>query len=306
MKNWARQEVPTCALISASGNLFGHPHITHICSFVLNYNKPFTLANKPFTLLYTLYNNTFVLLYNFTTNLLLCYITQYNNTFVLLYYFTTNLLLCDITQYNTFVLLYYFTTNLLLCYITLYNNAFVLLYYFTTNLLLRCCLQVLDSELYEIDQLLKGDRGRQCQVPSWCCNPCFSKVFKHPSDCFLPDYQLHDIKEASSETESDPRLAAPSPLIFDLSSSISDLDYSEDESDDSMNSVTESLRTESSGGASSISAGGGASSISAGTVNLEQDSLKKECNEQELEDDSGIDQDSGDQDSDEQQDSHYV
>ena len=237
-------------------------------------------------------------MYNFTTNLLLCYITQYNNTFVLLYYSTTNLLLCYITLNNdTFVLLYYFTTNLLLFYITLYNNAFVLLYYFTTNILLRCSLQVLDSELYEIDQLLKGDRGRQCRVPSWCCNPCFSKVFKHPSDRFLPDYRLHDIKEASSETESDPRLAAPSPLIFDLSSSISDLDYSEDESDDSMNSVTESSRTESSGGASSISAG---------TVNFEQDSLKKECNEQELEDDSGIDQDSGDQDSDEQQDSHYV
>ena len=168
------------------------------------------------------------------------------------------------------------------------------MYCSVTNAFATLFVQVLDSELYEIDQLLKADCINQCHTATRCSNPCFSKVFRGPSDRFLHDYRLYDIREERDGIESNPRLAAPSPRLSDLSSSVSDLDYSEDESDESMNSTTESLRAESSGRACLVFTG---------TVSCKQDSLKPDCSEQEPEDDSGIDQDSGDQDSDEQQDS---
>lgn len=141
--------------------------------------------------------------------------------------------------------------------------------------------QVLDSELYEIDQFLKAESSNQNQAASKYSRPCFSKIFNGPYHRYQHDNRITDIREVD-ETEHDPQTGIPSPSLSDLSTSFSDFDCSEDESDVSMSSlISASLTAKSCSRVSSASA------------------------KQEFGDDSGIDQDSdsADQDSDEQPDS---
>ena len=83
------------------------------------------------------------------------------------------------------------------------------------------CGQVLDSELYEVDQLLLA--GNCQQLGAYQCNKAyFPKVFATPCDSFCLDYRLHSIPEERIDG------AATLDWLLDVPPPASDSDSSTD------------------------------------------------------------------------------